>query len=67
MHLVNQTMIVMECCWQVRALDRLEAILSEKEWLVGGEFSAADVAVGAYLLYVPQVRLRVNEPACPPH
>ncbi|XP_075263301.1 uncharacterized protein LOC142354820 [Convolutriloba macropyga] len=45
---------------QVRALDRLEAILSEKEWLVGGEFSAADVAVGAYLLYVPQFFRDIN-------
>ena len=31
----------------------LEAILGQNEWLVGGAFSVADVAVGAYLNYVP--------------
>lgn len=41
----------------MRALDRLNAILEDREWLVNDEFSAADVAVGAYLLYVPQVWL----------
>lgn len=39
---------------QVKPLDRLEVILSNQDWLLGDEFSVADVAVGAYLLYVPQ-------------
>lgn len=40
----------------MKVLDRLEGILSDREWLLGdGRFSVADVAVGAYLLYVPQV------------
>ena len=37
-----------------RALDRLEAVLATREWLAGEAFGVADVAVGAYLLYVPQ-------------
>lgn len=35
------------------ALDKLEAILNDKEWLVNNAFSVADVAVGSYLNYVP--------------
>lgn len=31
----------------------LEALLAKQPYLVDGSFSAADVAVGAYLLYVP--------------
>jgi len=37
----------------LRSVATLEKILSENEWLVDGEFSVADVAVGAYLNYVP--------------
>ena len=31
----------------------LDALLSTREYLVGGALSVSDVAVGAYLLYVP--------------
>jgi len=37
-----------------RRIDALDKILSEKEFLVDGGFSLADVAVASYLLYVPQ-------------
>ena len=37
----------------VRSVATLERLLGEREWLVGGEFSVADVAVGSYLNYVP--------------
>ncbi|KAJ1446057.1 glutathione S-transferase [Pelagophyceae sp. CCMP2097] len=37
----------------LRSVQVLEQLLGESEWLVGGEFSVADVAVGAYLNYVP--------------
>lgn len=37
-----------------RAIGTLDRLLSEKEFLLGDTFSVADVAVGAYLLYVPQ-------------
>jgi len=37
----------------LKSVSTLNAILSDNEWLVGGEFSVADVAVGAYLNYVP--------------
>ena len=37
-----------------KRIDTLDQILSEKEFLVDGGFSLADVAVGSYLLYVPQ-------------
>jgi len=39
-----------------KGLQRLEALLadSESDFLVGDEFSVADVAVASYLLYVPQ-------------
>ena len=36
-----------------RALTRLEATLAEREFLAGDAFGVADVAVAAYLLYVP--------------
>ena len=37
-----------------KRIDTLDALLSEKEFLVDGGFSLADVAVASYLLYVPQ-------------
>mmetsp|Transcript_49427 Transcript_49427/g.148921 ORF Transcript_49427/g.148921 Transcript_49427/m.148921 type:complete len:268 (-) Transcript_49427:706-1509(-) len=37
-----------------RRIDALDKILAEKEFLVDGGFSLADVAVASYLLYVPQ-------------
>ena len=33
----------------LKSVGTLEAILAENEWLVGGDFSVADVAVGSYL------------------
>merc|ERR1719163_2547939 len=38
---------------ELKSVGTLEKILSESEWLVDGEFSVADVAVGSYLNYVP--------------
>jgi len=45
-----------------RGLQRLEAVLNDADtdFLVGTEFSVADVAVCAYLLYVPQFFPKVN-------
>lgn len=43
-----------------RALDTLESILGENEWLVNNDFSVADVAVGSYLNYVPVFFSSVN-------
>ena len=37
----------------LRPVSVLESILGKSEWLVGGEFSVADVAVASYLNYVP--------------
>jgi glutathione S-transferase/alpha,alpha-trehalase len=37
----------------LRPVAVLESILGKSEWLVGGEFSVADVAVASYLNYVP--------------
>jgi glutathione S-transferase len=34
-------------------LGSLDKVLADKEFLEGGKFSVSDVAVGAYLLYVP--------------
>lgn len=36
-----------------KALDTLDSLLGDSEWLVDGEFSVADVAVASYLNYVP--------------
>ena len=35
-------------------MDKLNDILSSREFLLGDEFTIADVAVASYLLYVPQ-------------
>ena len=43
-----------------RALDVLEGLLKDKEWLVNNQFSVADVAVGSYLNYVPLFFSGVN-------
>jgi len=37
-----------------KRIDTLDEMLSQKEFLVDGGFSLADVAVASYLLYVPQ-------------
>jgi len=37
----------------LKSVATLEALLSEKEWLIGGRFTVADAAVGSYLNYVP--------------
>jgi hypothetical protein len=34
-------------------IETIVVVLSKNEWLVNNEFSVADVAVGAYLNYVP--------------
>merc|ERR1719454_2748303 len=49
----------------LRSVSTLEALLSENEWLVGGEFSVADVAVGSYLNYVPIFFPQANLGATP--
>jgi glutathione S-transferase len=36
-----------------KALDKLDQLLGQFDWLVDNTFSVADVAVGAYLNYVP--------------
>jgi len=38
-----------------KGIQVLEAMLGDgREWICGSTFSVADVAVGAYLLYMPQ-------------
>jgi glutathione S-transferase len=37
-----------------KKIDRLDQILSDQDFLLGGEFTVAVVAVASYLLYVPQ-------------
>mmetsp|Transcript_27533 Transcript_27533/g.42160 ORF Transcript_27533/g.42160 Transcript_27533/m.42160 type:complete len:246 (+) Transcript_27533:199-936(+) len=37
-----------------KRIDTLDSMLADKEYLVDGGFSLADVAVASYLLYVPQ-------------
>ena len=39
---------------ETKGMRRLDEVLSKREWLSGDEFGVADVAVAAYLLYVPQ-------------
>lgn len=43
-----------------KALDILERIFKDNEWLVDNTFSVADVAVGSYLNYVPVFFRNVN-------
>jgi len=43
-----------------KAIDKLDEILANQEFILGTEFSVADVAIGAYLLYVPQFFPSVN-------
>lgn len=44
----------------VRALDTLEKLLGNSDWLVDNKFSIADVAVASYLNYVPVFFRDVN-------
>jgi len=37
-----------------QAIRRLDELLADNEFIMGDTFSVADVAIGAYLLYVPQ-------------
>jgi glutathione S-transferase len=43
-----------------KGLLRLDATLEGREFLVGDSFSVADVAIAAYLLYVPQFFAKVD-------
>lgn len=43
-----------------RRLGRLNQILKDQEFILGDKFSVADVAIGSYLLYVPQFFPDVN-------
>jgi len=49
----------------IKGVARLEEILGTKEWLVDETFSVADVAVGAYLNYVPVFFPKTNLSATP--
>jgi len=49
----------------ISGVAKLDAILGQQEWLVDGVFSVADVAVGAYLNYVPIFFPRTNLSATP--
>eukprot|EP00601_Ochromonadales_sp_CCMP2298_P016686 CAMPEP_0173238002 /NCGR_PEP_ID=MMETSP1142-20121109/12388_1 /TAXON_ID=483371 /ORGANISM="non described non described, Strain CCMP2298" /LENGTH=160 /DNA_ID=CAMNT_0014168803 /DNA_START=195 /DNA_END=677 /DNA_ORIENTATION=+ len=49
-----------------KALDRLEQILGQCDWLVDNTFSVADCAVGSYLNYVP-VFFRGAKPSVRPN
>jgi glutathione S-transferase len=43
-----------------KRIDVIDKILSEKEFIVDGGFSLADVAIASYLLYVPQFFQGIN-------
>jgi len=43
-----------------RRIDTIDEILSKQTYLMGDTFSVADVAVAAYLLYVPQFFQGIN-------
>lgn len=48
--------------WVSQRLDHMERVLSEREWLVGGRFTVADLLM-ADVLRVPDVRAHGNRPA----
>ncbi|MEE2692790.1 MAG: glutathione S-transferase [Pseudomonadota bacterium] len=48
--------------WLDSRLARMEAVLSERDWLVDGRFTVADLLM-ADVLRVPKVRARGNRPA----
>ena len=48
--------------WVSQRLDHMERVLSEREWLVGGRFTVADLLM-ADVLRVPDVRAHGDRPA----
>lgn len=48
--------------WASQRLDHIERVLSEREWLVGGRFTVADLLM-ADVLRVPDVRAHGDRPA----
>ena len=48
--------------WVGKRLDQLERVLSEREWLVAGRFTVADLLM-ADVLRIPEVRAFGNRPA----
>lgn len=48
--------------WMTSRLERLEAVLAEREWLTAGRFTVADLLM-ADVLRVPQVRAFGDRPA----
>ncbi len=48
--------------WMEKRLAQLETVLNEREWLVAGRFTAADLIM-ADVLRVPDVRARGDRPA----
>ena len=48
--------------WTGKRLDQLERVLSEREWLVAGRFTVADLLM-ADVLRIPEVRAFGNRPA----
>lgn len=49
----------------IKGVKMLDDILAEREWMLDGGFSVADVAVGAYLNYVPVFFPRTDLSATP--
>jgi len=48
--------------WATSRLDHLEAVLTEREWLAAGRFTAADLLM-ADILRIPKVRTHGDRPA----
>jgi len=48
--------------WTTSRLDHLEAVLTERDWLAAGRFTAADLLM-ADILRIPQVRRQGDRPA----